>query len=71
VAQILTSSSIDGVHHQHLSINLINLDLFIVQMLAAGTPDATSGLNANTFRLTWNMMTSASGVNFLRRPGRS
>jgi hypothetical protein len=67
------------VHHQHLSINLINLDLFVVQTLAAGTPDATNGrpwiygkiskveqLNANTFRLTRNMMTSANGVNFLQ-----
>jgi len=39
----LTSSSIDGVHHQHLGINLVNLDLFAVTMLSSGTPDAPPG----------------------------
>ena len=77
VADILTSSSIDGVHHQHLGINLTNLDLFAVFMLSSGTPDAPSGrpwlygkivgvqqLNANTFRVTWNVSTSANGLSF-------
>jgi hypothetical protein len=77
VADILTSNSIDGVHHQHLGINLNNLDLFAVTMLSSGTPDAPSGrpwlygkialvqqLDAHTFRVTWNVSTSANGVSF-------
>lgn len=77
-ADILTSSSIDGVHHQHLGINLTNLDLFAVFMLSSGTPDSPSGrpwlygkivsiqqLNANTFRVTWNISTSANGLSFV------
>ena len=74
---ILTSSSIDGVHHQLLGINFNSLDLFLVAMLGSGTPDAPSGrpwvygkiakveqLNANTFRVTWNISTSANGISF-------
>ena len=77
VADILTSSSIDGVHHQHLGVNLSNLDLFSVFMASSGTPDSPSGrpwlygkiasvqqLNANTFRVTWNVSTSVNGVSF-------
>jgi hypothetical protein len=77
VVDILTSSSLDGVHHQHLGINLGNLDLFAVFMLSTGTPNSASGrpwlygkivnieqLAANTFRVTWNISTSANGVSF-------
>jgi hypothetical protein len=77
-ADILTSSSIDGIHHQHLGLNLVNLDLFAVVMLGSGTPDAPSGrpwlygkivsvqqLNAHTFRVTWNLSTSANGLSFV------
>ena len=77
VADILTSSSIDGVHHQHLGINLVNLDLFAVFMLSSGAPDSPSGrpwlygkianvqqLDAHTFRVTWNVSTSANGLSF-------
>jgi len=76
-ADILTTSSLDGVHHQHLGVNLVNLDLFAVTMIASGAPDAlvlapwvygkiskVEQLNANTFRVTWTVSTSANGVNF-------
>ena len=44
-AEIVTSSSLDGINHQFLGINLTNLDLYALQMGASGVPFA-QGLEA-------------------------
>jgi hypothetical protein len=75
-AQIATSNSVDGVHHLFLGINVGNLDLYAVQMAASGAPEAGSGrpwlygtlvnvvqLGPSTYRLVWNVVASAGGVN--------
>ena len=74
---LLTSSSLDGVHHQHLGVNLVSFDLFVVAMLSTGTPSLPGGkpwlygkivlieqLDDHTFRVTWNVSLSANGTSF-------
>lgn len=72
-AQVATASSGDGIHHSFLGVNLVNLDLFFVQMSADGTPFPPSApwlygrvvlveqLGANVFRVTWNISVSSGG----------
>jgi hypothetical protein len=73
--QVATPSSADGIHHNFLGVNLLNLDLFFVSMLGSnGIPDPAFAwlygrvvlveqLGPTTFRVTWNVSASTGGVN--------
>ena len=76
LAEVVTSSSVDGVHHQFLGIDTATFDLYFVQMAPSGAPDAASGrpwlygrlasitqLGPSTYRLFWNVDASAGGIN--------
>lgn len=74
-AEIATASSVDGVNHQFLGINVANLDLFFVQMAPSGVPFAVSGfpwlygkiasvqqIGPSTYRVFWNVSVSTGGL---------
>lgn len=75
-AEIATSNSVDGIHHLFLGIDVATLDLYSVLMAPSGAPEAPTGrpwlygklanvvqLGPSTFRLFWNVSTSAGGIN--------
>jgi hypothetical protein len=75
VASVTPSSSIDGVNHLHLGINLVNLDLFAVLMGPSGVPTVTLQYpwlygnvvsvvqtHHNVYRVTWSVSVSSGGI---------
>jgi hypothetical protein len=77
--EIVTESSLDGIHHALLGIRTDNIDFYAVLMASSGAPDPAGSwvfgtiqeiqqVDPTTFNITWNISVSSGGVNAIWVP---